>query len=102
MDPEVEMMRADLLLLPEEQLLTLAADAGVRTLGRSARDIVEALLNLDFDADAAGEVQQSACATGVLLGTAASDAALCQHCLLAGRLQLRQGHSRHTVHTGGW
>jgi hypothetical protein len=54
-DAETEALRRELTQLSPKELLALAHQEGVRTAGRAAADIVEALLKMDCDADAAGK-----------------------------------------------
>jgi hypothetical protein len=62
-DAETEALRRELTQLSPKELLALAHQEGVRTAGRAAAEIVEALLKMDCDADAAGKecLYHSAC-----------------------------------------
>lgn len=54
-DAETEALRRELTQLSPKELLALAQQEGVRTAGRAAADIVEALLKMDCEDDAAGK-----------------------------------------------
>lgn len=55
-DAETEALRAELMQLPHKELIALAHQEGVSTKGRAQPDIVEALLRMDCEDDAAGTV----------------------------------------------
>lgn len=53
-DAETEALRRELIGLPQAELYALAQQEGVRVAGRSGTEIIESLLRMDCEEDAAG------------------------------------------------